>query len=488
MAPGFIDMLGQSELTVLVEPHLPSKIFQGITTEITGEGDTVAPLNDVLVQTNKILFQHLQITADWRTLDQYFARLEKQGTSINLATYVGATQVRRFVLGDADRAPTTAQLTEMKSLVRQAMLQGAMGVSTSLEYPPAPYASTEELIALASEAAKFGGLYATHIRTEGEGEMAALDEAIRIGREAGIPVEIFHIKTEGKPSFGKMPDVVAKIEAARHAGVDVSADTYAYPAWLNPLSAFVPPWAQDGGNAKMTERLRDPATRARIRRDLETPSSKWENEWQEIGGPEDVLIGVVQNPELLPLQGKTLADVAKIWNEDPLDALFDLVIKDEGFTEVAVFAISEPDIALALQQPWVSIGCDSWGTSPDGPLGKEHTHPRAYGTFPHVLRKYVREEKKLTLPDAIRKFTALAAQRMRLADRGVLKEGMWADVVVFDPDQVRDLATFETPNQLSQGMEYVLVNGVPVIDGGKVTDALPGKVLRGPGYEQNVGH
>ena len=488
VAPGFIDMMGQSELTILVEPHLPSKIFQGITTEITGEGNSVAPLNVALVQASRIRFEHFQITPGWRTLDQYFARLEKQGMGVNMGTFVGATQVRRFVLGDADRAPTPVQLNEMKSLVREAMLQGALGVSTALEFPPAPYASTEELIALASEAAKFGGIYATHIRTEGEGEMAALDEAIRIGREAAIPVEIFHIKTEGKPSFGKMPDVVAKIEAARHAGLDITADTYAYSAWANQLSAAIPPWAQDGGEAEMIKRLRDPATRASIRRDLETPSTSWENEWQEISGPQDILILAVHNPELLSLRGKTLADVAKIWNVDPMDALFDLVIKDDAFTLVAIFAISEPDIVLALQQPWVSIGCDMWGTSPDGPLGKEPVHPRGYGTFPRVLRKYVREEKKLTLPDAIRKFTALPAQRMRLVDRGVLKQGMWADIVVFDPDHVRDLATFENPHQLAQGMEYVLVNGVPVVDGGKATNALPGKVLRGPGHESGAQH
>jgi N-acyl-D-amino-acid deacylase len=485
VAPGFIDMMGQSELTILVNPHLPSKIFQGITTEITGEGDSAAPLNDAIVQAFRLVYEHLQITPDWRTLDQYFARLEKQGMGINLATFVGATQVRRMVLGDVNRAPTPAQLSEMKALVRQAMLQGAVGVSTALEYPPAPYASTEEIIALAAEAARFGGIYATHIRTEGEGEMAALDEAIRIGREAKIPVEIYHIKAEGKPSFGTMPQVVAKIDAARHSGIDITADTYAYPAWCNGLSAFIPPWAQDGGNAKMIERLRDTATRARIRQDLETPSSKWENEWQEITGPQDVLISAVQNPKLLPLQGKTLADVARVWNEDPMQALFDLVIKDDGYTQVVVFGISEPDIVLALQQPWVSVDNDSSGTSPEGLLGKDRSHPRAYATFPRILRKYVREEKKLTLADAIRKFSALPAQRMRLADRGVLKKGMWADVAVFDPDLVRDLATFENPNQLSQGMEYVLVNGVLVIDEGKATNALPGKVLRGPGYAQN---
>lgn len=490
VAPGFIDMLGQSELTILVNPHVPSKIFQGITTEITGEGESVAPLTDALIQADSLEFQHLHITPDWRTFAQYFARLEKQGIGINFASYIGAAQTRRLILGDADVAPTPAQLTQMRSLVREAMLQGAMGVSTALEYTPAPYAGTEELIALAAEAAKFGGIYASHMRDEGDNEPAALDEAIRIGREAHIPVEIFHLKVAGKSNFGKMPALVAKIEAARASGVDITADTYAYPAWFNGLSAFIPPWAHDGGDARLIERLRDPAIRARIRREMETPGGHWDNEWQEITGPKDILIGAVQNPALLALRGKTLAEVALLWKEDPVDAVFDLIIKDGAFTEVAVFAVSEPDITLALQQPWVSIDNDSAGTSPDGLLGREHPHPRAYATFPRILRKYVREEAKLSLPDAIRKFSALAAQRMGLVDRGVLKEGMWADIVVFAPDEVRDMATFENPNQLSQGMRYVLVNGVPVIDAGKTTDALPGKVLRGPGFRmpQPVAH
>jgi dihydroorotase/N-acyl-D-amino-acid deacylase len=400
---------------------------------------------------------------------------------INLGTYVGATQVRRVVLGDADVQPTAAQLEQMKTLVDQAMQQGAMGVSTSLEYAPAPYASTEELIALAAEAAKYGGIYATHMRSEGDAEMASLDEVIRIGREAHIPVEIWHLKTAGKHNWGKMPEVVAKIDAARASGVDIDADTYAYTAWFNSLSAFIPPWAHDGGDAKLIERLKDPATRARIRQDMQTPSSKWDNEWDEIPGAQAVLIGVVQNPQLLPLQGKTLAEVAKLWKEDPIDALCDLLIKDNAFTGVAVFGMSEPDVVLALEQPWVSVDNDSSGTAPTGLLGQEHPHPRAYATFPRILRKYVREEHKLSLPDAIRKFSALPAQRMHLTDRGVLKQGLWADVVVFDPATIRDVATFENPNQLSQGMQYVLVNGVPVIEEGKMTDALPGKVLRGPG-------
>jgi N-acyl-D-aspartate/D-glutamate deacylase len=481
VAPGFIDMLGQSELTLLVEPHLPSKIFQGITTEITGEGGSVAPLNDAIIKADKVGYAHLKITPDWRTFGQYFTRLEKQGLGINMATYVGATQVRRMVLADEDKQPTAAELDRMKALVREAMEQGAAGVSTSLQYAPAPYARTEELIALATEAAKYGGIYATHLRSEAGAVLDALDEAIRIGREAHIPVEVWHLKAAGKQNWGRMKEIVAKIDAARRTGVDLTADTYAYPAWFNSFSAFIPPWAHAGGDEKLIERLKDPRMRARIKSEMLTPGDTWDNEWQEIPGPEAVTICVVQNPELRSLQGKTLAEVAALWKMDPIETLFDILVKDHVYTEVAVFGMSEPDIALAVAQPWVSFDNDSQGTAPTGLLGDEHPHPRAYGTFPRVLRKFVREDKLLSLEEAIRKMTALPAQKMRLADRGVLKAGMWADVVVFDPETVTDKATFEAPNQLSVGMEYVLINGVPVIAEGKATNALPGKVLRGPG-------
>lgn len=482
VAPGFIDMLGQSELSILVNPSLPSKIFQGITTEITGEGGSAGPLNDSIVTADRAWYDHYDITPDWRTLGGYFARLEEQGIGINLASYVGATQVRRMVLGDGDRQPSAGELERMQALVREAMGEGAVGVSTALQYPPAPYARTEELVTLAAEAAKLGGLYATHMRSEGLEIDAALDEAIRVGREARIPVEIWHLKVAGKRSWGRMRRVVAKIDSARKAGVDIAADTYAYPAWFNSMSAFVPPWAHDGGTAKLIERLKDPAARRRIRGDMQAPGRGWDNEWHEIPGPSSVVIGVVQNPALEPYLGKTLAQVAVLRHTDAIDALLDLLVEDSGYTYVAVFGMSEADIALALEQPWVSINNDSQGTAPDGRLGKEHPHPRAYGTFPRILRKYVREERRLTLEDAIRKFTSLPAQRMRLGDRGVLKVGMWADVVVFDPDRIRDRATFAEPNQLSEGMEWVLVNGVPVIADGKMTGELPGRVLRGPGY------
>ena len=446
VAPGFIDMLGQSEMTILVDPRLPSKIYQGITTEITGEGNSAAPINDAIVAADRASYDHYHIAPDWRTLRQYFARIEKQGMGINLASYVGATSVRRMVLGDADVQPNVDQLEKMKVLVRDAMRDGAVGLSTALQYTPAPFAKTPELIALAGEAGKFGGIYATHMRSEGDAVLDSIDESARIGREGHIPVEIWHLKAAGKTNWGRMPQIVERIEKYRADGIDISANTYAYTAWFNTFSAFVPPWAHDGGDARLVDRLKDPALRARMRKDM--------------------------------------SEVADLWKEDPIDALFDILIKDQAFTQVAVFGMSEPDVLLALKQPWVSIDNDSQGTSPEGLLGAEHPHPRAYGTFPRILRKYVREEKELTLPDAIRKFSALPAQRMRLTDRGVLKQGMWADVVVFDPAKITDKATFENPNQFSVGMEYVLVNGVPVIESGKMTGALPGKVLRGPGYTQ----
>ena len=480
VAPGFIDMLGQSELTMLVDPHLPSKIYQGITTEITGEGSSIAPITDNLAKAERVTYEHYGVQPTWRTLREYFARLRKQGMGINLATYVGATQVRRVVIGDDNREPTAAELERMKALVRDAMHDGAVGVSTSLQYAPAMYAKTDELIALAAEAGKLGGIYASHIRDEGDGVLPALDEAIRIGREGDLPVEIWHLKAAGKANWGRMPEIVARIDQARKSGVDIGADTYAYTASFNTFSAIIPPWAHDGGDRSLIERLKDPVARARIRKEMESTTGDWNNEWQQVTGPGSIIIGAVQNRKLVPVQGKTIAEIAKLWGKDPIDTVFDLLIEDSAFTSVAMFTMAEPDVALALRQPWVSICNDSQGTGPDGLLGKEHPHPRAYGTFPHVLRKYVREDKTLTLEDAIRKFSALSAQKMRLADRGVLKQGMWADIVVFDPETIRDVATFDNPNQLSEGMRFVLVNGVPVIEEGKMTNALPGKVVLGP--------
>jgi N-acyl-D-amino-acid deacylase len=482
VAPGFIDMLGQSDLSVLVDPRVPSKIFQGITTEITGEGQSVAPLNDAMIKENQPGLDHYHLKADWRTLAQYFARLEKQGIGINMGTYIGAASVRAMVIGYGNRAPTADELRQMEALVEQGMQQGALGLSTALQYPPAPYASTEELIALAKVASRHGGIYATHMRSEGNAEDAALDETFRIGREANIGVEIFHLKTSGRENWGKMPHVIERIEKARAEGIDVAADTYAYTAWNNDMAAFTPPWANDGGSEKLVELLKAQAMRARMRKDMTTPTGDWDNEWLAIQGPQDILICSVNNPELVKYQGKRVSQIAAEWKEDGIDTIFDFLVKDKAGTYVTVFGMDEADVALALQQPWVSIDNDASGTSPEGLLGKDHPHPRAYGTFPRILAKYVRDEHKLTLADAIRKFTSLAAQREHLTDRGVIKQGMWADLVVFDPATVHDVATYQDPNRYSVGMQHVIVNGVAVIEDGKMTGKLPGKVLRGPGY------
>ncbi len=488
VAPGFIDMLGQSELTLLVDPRVPSKIYQGITTEITGEGKSIAPLIGAARGGQQSLLDHYSLKADWTTFAGYFARLERQRIGINIASYVGATTVREAVIGEENLPATPADLTRMRALVAEAMQDGAVGVSTSLEYSPAPFASTEELIALASEAARYGGIYATHMRSEGDGIGKALDETFRIAREARIPVEIWHLKVSGKANWGRMPEIVKRIDAARASGLDIAADTYAYPAWANEMSAFVPPWAHDGGDAKLVERLKDPAARARIRTDMLTPSEDWDNEWTEIDTPDAIMIGVVKNPKLLPLQGRTIAAIARERGKDAIDTLLDILVEDDGFTYCAVFGMNEDDIALALVQPWTSVDNDSSGTSPEGVLGTEHPHPRAYGAFPRVLRKYVREEHRLTLEDAIRKFTALPASRLHLADRGLVKRGLAADLVVFDAATVADRSTFADPNQLAVGMQWVLVNGVPVIADGAMTGARPGQVLRGPGYHPPAAH
>ena len=482
VAPGFIDMLGQSELTLLVDPHVPSKLFQGITTEVTGEGESVAPVNAAIAKARAAQYAHYGLTPDWTDLSGYFARLEKQRIAINFATYVGATTLREMVIGYDRRAATPQETARMRGLAAEAMRQGARGVASSLQYAPAPYADTEELVALAQVAGEYGGLYATHMRSEGDAVLASIDETVRIGREAQVPVEIWHLKAAGVANFGLMPEIIAHIERARAGGVEIAANTYAYPAWANDMSAFVPPWAHDGGDAALIERLKSPAARARIAADMRAATADWDNEWREIPGPEAVIISTVFNPALHDIQGRTLAEVARARGTDPLETLLDILVEDSARTEVAVFGMSEADVALAALQPWVSFCNDSEGTSPDGLLGRDFPHPRAYGTFPRVLRKYVREERRLRLEEAIRKFSSLPASRLRLTDRGVIKAGLWADLVVFDPDTITDLATFAAPNQLSVGMQWVLVNGVPVVADGALTQALPGKVLRGPGF------
>ncbi len=486
VAPGFIDMLGQSEISLLIDPRAVSKITQGITTEITGEGSSVAPLDDRLARETRRIerLERLGIPVDWRTFDQYFARLARQGVGINLGTFVGAAQVRRMVIGDEDRAPTGEEMARMQALVEDAMRQGAMGVSSSLIYAPGSYAKTEELIALARVAARHGGIYASHIRNESDGILEALDEAFRIGREAGLPVEIWHLKTAGKQNWGRMGEVLARIEKARAAGLDVTADQYPYIASSTTLSACIPPKYQTGGTEAFLARLREPAQRAAMRKDILTlRGSDFDNAWLGVRGPEGILIVSVPEPHLKRYEGKTMAEIATMEKKDALEAMLDLVLAGGDRVGAVYFEMGEDDVRLAMRQPWVSVNTDSPAAGPEGPLAESKTHPRAYGSFPRILGRYVREERVLPLEEAIRKFTSLPAQRMKLADRGLLRPGYFADITVFDPATVRDLATFEDPHRTSVGIEYVFVNGVLSLEKGKLTGRLGGRPLRGPVHE-----
>jgi N-acyl-D-amino-acid deacylase len=482
VAPGFIDMLGQSEVNLLIDKQAVSKLTQGITTEITGEGDSVAPTNDALNREHADYFQHFHLTPDWQSLEEYFQRLTKQGSGINLATYVGAAQVRHMVIGTANRATTPEELKEMEIMVDDAMSDGAMGISTALIYSPGSYANTDELITLAKVAAKKGGIYASHIRNEGDAEMDALNEAFRIGREANIPIEIFHLKVAGKQNWGKMPQVIAAIEQARASGVDVTADQYPYTGAATSLGAVIPPAYHAGGPDEFVKRLKDPAIREQIRQDIASSESSFENLWRGSGGADGVLVISVLSPELRKYEGKTVAQIAKMDNKDSLDALMDLVIADRDNTGAVYFLMSEDDVKLAMRQPWVSVGTDYGAVNLTGPLGESKSHPRAYGSFARILGKYVREERYLRLEDAIRKFTSLPAQREKLDHRGLLRADYFADVTIFDPEKVRDTATFDDPNRPSVGFEYVLVNGVLALEHDKVTGQMGGRPLRGPGY------
>ena len=482
VAPGFIDMLGQSEVNLLIDKQAVSKLTQGITTEITGEGESVAPLDQAILDEQKEFLEHFHLTIDWRTLDQYFTRLEKQGAGINLGTYVGAATARRMVMGSADRPATPPELERMQAVVAQAMDEGALGVSSALIYAPGNYASTDELIALAKVASAHDGIYASHMRNEGSTEMEALAEAFRIGREANIPVEIFHLKAAGNKNWGKMAQVVAAIQQARAEGIDVTADQYPYTGAATSLGAVIPPRFHAGGKDAFLARLKDPAQRAAIRQEIVDDKTKIENLWQEAGGGDGVLVVGVLAPELKKYEGKTITQIAAEQHKDPLDTVMDFVAADRDNTGCVYFIMKEEDVRLAMQQPFVSVGTDYGEVNPEGPLGESKSHPRAYGSFPRILGKYVREEHVLRLEDAIRKFTSLPAQREKLQQRGLLRPGYFADVTIFNPDTVIDVATYDNPNRPSQGIEFVLVNGVLELEHGRFTGQLGGRPLRGPGY------
>jgi N-acyl-D-amino-acid deacylase len=472
VSPGWIDMLGHSEYPLLRDGRALSKITQGITSEITGEVTSVVPVNE---RTLRELGFARRDSVTWTDLDGYFARLERGGTAINLGTFVTVGSVRRYVMGDANRAATPAELEQMKQLVAQAMQQGAMGLSTGLIYAPASYASTDELVQLASVAGSYGGGYATHMRSEGARLIQAIEEAITIGERGNAWVQIHHLKASGKANWGKMRDAVATIEAARARGVDVSADQYPYAASGTGLDAIIPTWAHAGGTDSLVARLQDPQARDSLRREIMGPEQRVELIGESSGGPTGVMIAGFRTDSLKKYTGMFLSAVAEQRKQHPIDALFDLLVADSAATSAIYFSMSEDDIEYAMKQPWISVGIDAGARDT---ATTEQPHPRAFGSFPRILCRYVRERGVITLPDAIRKFSALPAARMGLSDRGVIKAGMLADLTIFDNRTVCDRATFPKPVQTAVGIRHVLVNGVPVLRNGVVTGARPGRALR----------
>lgn len=485
VAPGFIDMLGQSEQYVLIDPRAMSKVMMGVTTEITGEGESIAPVNDRILKEQEDFNRRFNLTVDWQTLGEYFKRLDKQGAGVNLGTFVGATQVREYVIGYDDRPPTAAELEQMKKLVADAMKDGALGVSTSLQYVPARFAKTDEIVELAKVAHQYGGIYITHQRSEANAIDDSMKEVFEIARRAHIPAEIWHFKTAYKKNWGRMPEMLRRIAAARREGLKITADVYPYVAGSTSLSACLPPWALEGGTDKMVTRLKDPATRARLKSEISTDSKDWENIYLGSGGPGGILIGSVVNRDLESWQGKRLSEIASAQKKDPLDALFDFIIADHGQTGAIFFMMQESDMQAALKSPFVSICTDSGARATDGPLAGSKSHPRGWGSYPRILGKYVRDEHLLPLELAIRKMTGLPAENVGLKQRGLIREGYFADITIFDPNTVIDRATFEEPNQYPVGINYVIVNGQIEVDNGKRTPANSGRVLRGPGYNSH---
>jgi dihydroorotase/N-acyl-D-amino-acid deacylase len=482
VAPGFIDLLGQSEFNVLVDPRAASKIMQGVTTEITGEGTSIAPLNDRQIEENKSIATHFGVAQDWRTMADYLRRLdERTHPAINLGTFVGAGTLRNYVIGKDDRAATAAELEQMKRLVSDAMEQGALGVSTSLQYVPDRFASTDEIVELSKVAARYGGVYFTHQRSEGPKIFESVDEVIAIAERANIPAEIWHLKTAYKPQFGKMTEVLRRLEAARARGVDVTADIYPYARSSNGLDACLPIWAREGGLDKMVARLNDPAQRERIKKDMDEPNATWENQWYGAGGGDGILLTTVLNPALRKYEGMTLAQIGKAMGKDPRDAVMDLVVADRGESSTVNAVMDETDVRTALVHPLVGVGTDSGAKAEDGPMSESKSHPRAWGSFPRILGHYVRDEHVLTLEEAIRKMTSKAAARVHLADRGILRPGMAADIAIFDPATIAERATFNDPNHYATGVQHVFVNGRRVVADGRITAERPGKALRGPG-------
>ncbi|MEY4635935.1 MAG: D-aminoacylase [Acidobacteriota bacterium] len=484
VAPGFIDMLGQSEFNILVDGRAASKITQGITTEITGEGSSIAPLNDRLAASVKPQFDRFKVVLDFRTIGEYFARLERERPALNVGTFVGAGGLRAYVVGDSQREATPSEIAEMQQLVENAMADGALGLSTSLQYVPGRFASTDELVALAAASRKHGGIYLSHQRSESGQIIPSLDEVFTIAERANTPAEVWHLKTAYKANWGRMPEVLKHFEAARARGLDVTANMYPYDRASNGLDASLPLWVREGGLDKMLARLNDPSLRDRIKRDMDDSTAKdWENQWYGSGGGAGVMVSTVLDPSLRKWEGKTLAEIGKEMGKDPRDAAMDLVIADRGETSTIISIMREDDVRLALAHPMISIGTDSGARAEDGPFSESKSHPRAWGSFPRVLGKYVRDEKLITLEDAVRRFTSRPATRLGIADRGLLKPGLKADITIFNPATIRDVSTYVDPTHYSEGIAHVFVNGRAVVANGKITAERPGQPIRGPGYQ-----
>ncbi len=481
VAPGFINMLSWSTESLIQDGRSQSEIRQGVTTEIMGEGESMGPLNDRVREF--MLKQQADIKYDitWKTLAEYLQFLEKRGISCNVASFIGATTIRQNVIGFDDRPPTPQELDQMRELVRKEMEAGALGIGTSLIYPPAFYAKTDELIELCKVAAKYKGKYISHMRSEGNQLLEAFDELLRISREAGIPAEVYHIKAAGQKNWGKIDNLLSRIESVQKEGLNIRANMYTYTAGGTGLDACFPPWTEDGGYPALFKRLRDPATREKIKAEVKIDSDKWENLYLSAGSPDRIILVGFKSEKLKPLTGKSLAEVAKIRGKDPIDTAMDLVAEDESRIGAVYFMMSEENVKKEIAKPWISFGSDEASQAPEGVFLKSNPHPRAYGNFARVLGKYVRDEKAIALPEAIRRLSALPATNLGLDHRGFLKEGMFADVVVFDPATIADHATFEKPQQYATGVKHVFVNGTQVIKDGEHTGAKPGRALWGPG-------
>ena len=482
VSPGFVNMLSWATESLIADGRGMSDTRQGVTLEVMGEGDSMGPWNAEMKRLAVKRQGDIKYPIKWTTLGQYLEYLQKKGITPNVASFVGATTVRVHELGEKDVDPTPAQLNRMRALVRQAMKEGAMGVGSSLIYAPATYAETPELVAITSEAAKCRGMYISHMRSEGNKLLEAIDELVTISRESGTPAEIYHFKQAGQPNWGKLDAAIARVEAARAGGQRITADMYTYPAGATGLDAAMPTWVQSGGLEAWTRRLKDPQIRARLVKEMRAPSNDWENLLLLAGSPDRVLLIAFKNPKLKPLTGKTLAEVAKMRGKSPEETAMDLVIEDGSRVGTVYFLMSEDNIKREVGLPWMSFGSDEASEAPEGVFLKSSSHPRAYGNFVRVLAEYVRKDHAAELPDAIRRLSSLPATNLGIRDRGLLKAGYYGDVVVFDPATVQDHATFAKPKQLATGVEDVFINGVQVLKGGRHTGARPGRFVRGPGW------